>query len=92
MRTPLDIGIEITLYEIGTANKGVFRITEFVGMDSSCTVYIAVYTDAEGNVFSVRLKEFCPLSIDISREEASLVISESCSTEFDAMLSCFTSG
>ena len=92
MRTPLDIGTEIILYEIGTAHDRVFHITELVGMGASCIVYTAVYSDSEGNTFTVRLKEFFPLDLNISRSDSTLMIPEECKAEFGEMLYCFTSG
>lgn len=92
MRKPLSVGTEIQLYEIGSSKATSFTITEMVGMGASCIVYTAVHVDAEGNAFSVRLKEFLPMEMDITRDGTNLIVSEGYKAEFSEMLSCFTSG
>lgn len=90
MKSALKIGEKITLNEIGTEKQTVFTIKEVIGIGASCIVYTAVYTDGEGNTFSVRLKEFYPEGTDIQRNGTSLDISDT--ERFSAMLSFFTSG
>lgn len=90
MKSALKIGEKITLNEIGTDKQTVFTIKEVIGIGASCIVYTAVYTDGEGNTFSVRLKEFYPEGTDIQRNGTSLDISDT--ERFSAMLSFFTSG
>lgn len=92
MRTPLAIGTDIVLSEIGTTHQRIFHLIDVVGMGASCIVYTASYRDAEGNLFTVRLKEFYPLYPIISREGNCLCIDDEHATEFNEMLSCFTSG
>lgn len=90
MKSALKIGEKIILNEIGTDKQTVFTIKEVIGIGASCIVYTAVYTDGEGNTFSVRLKEFYPEGTDIQRNGTSLEISDK--ERFSAMLSFFTSG
>lgn len=90
MKSALKIGEKIILNEIGTDKQTVFTIKEVIGIGASCIVYTAVYTDGEGNTFSVRLKEFYPEGTDIQRNGTSLEISDN--ERFSAMLSFFTSG
>lgn len=90
MRIPLHINSEITLYEIGTDKKFIFRITDVIGMGASCIVYTAVYTDLQGNEFTVRLKELYPADCEITRETDNSL--ECNSDDFEKYLTRFTDG
>lgn len=92
MRIPLDTGTVIRLNEIGTAKVYDFKIEELIGMGGSCIVYTAVYTDSEGNRFSVRLKEFYPEWLAINRENLSLTVSDDQQEDFSESLQQFTDG
>ena len=76
MREYLKQGSHILLREIGTEKRFDFEIQEVIGMGASCIVYMAVYTDAEQNQFTIRLKECFPDGLNICRKNDVLLISE----------------
>ena len=93
MKQALSLQEMITLNEVGTSRIFSFQITELVGIGSSCIVYTAVYNDAEGNSFPVRLKECYPAELEITREsDNSLSVPEEQRVRLDALLEHFTQG
>lgn len=92
MRTPLMNGTMIHLNEIGTTKCNDFTIEEMIGMGGSCIVYTAFYLDAEGNRFSVRLKELYPEWCHLEREGNTLIVPEDQAADFSSAMQQFTDG
>ena len=92
MREYLTQGSHIQLKEIGTEKTFDFEIQEVIGMGASCIVYTAVYTDAEKNQFTIRLKECFPEGLNIFRKNDVLVISEESEEKFEKHITHFTEG
>lgn len=92
MRTPLMNGTTIYLNEIGTTRCNDVTIEEMIGMGGSCIVYTAVYLDAEGNRFSVRLKELYPEWIHLERKGNTLIVPEDQAADFSSAMQQFTDG
>ena len=92
MRTPIENGTTIQLCEVGTDKTFAFCIKELVGMGGSCIVYTAVYTDAENNRFTVRLKELYPEWLDLSRDGIKLSVPDDKADSFAEAMRQFTDG
>ncbi|MBR7085801.1 MAG: hypothetical protein IKI37_11630, partial [Oscillospiraceae bacterium] len=92
MRDYLTQGSHIQLREIGTEKAFDFEIREVIGIGASCIVYTAVYTDAEQNQFTIRLKECFPEGLNIFRKNNVLVIPEENKQKFEKHITHFTEG
>ena len=92
MRKPIKNGTVIQLCEVGTDKTFAFCIKELIGMGGSCIVYTAVYTDAENNRFTVRLKELYPEWLGLSRDGISLSVSNDKEDSYAEAVQQFTEG
>lgn len=76
-----------------TNNVGEYQITELIGRGSSCAVYLADFTDYEGNVTEHILKEYNPTSFHTVRSsDGRLVVREDECEEFENGLLRFREG
>lgn len=93
MKQALAENTEIILCETGTDKQFCFKILNIIGMGASCIVYTASYTDAEGNTFTVLLKEFYPSGLEITRNSAmELVVPDKYNDNFEKYMQRFTDG
>ncbi|MGN1086901.1 MAG: protein kinase, partial [Porcipelethomonas sp.] len=93
MKQALPENKDIILCETGTYKQYCFKILNIIGMGASCIVYTASYTDAEGNTFTVRLKEFYPSGLEITRNSAmELVVPDKYNDNFEKYTQRFTDG
>lgn len=77
----------------GADNIGEYRIAEMIGKGSSCAVYLADFTDYEGNVTEHILKEYNPASLHVVRSsDGKLIIKEDECEEFENGLLRFQAG
>lgn len=77
----------------GANNAGEYRITEMIGKGSSCAVYLADFTDYEGNVTEHILKEYNPISLHVARlSDSRLIVKEDEHEEFENGLLRFRAG
>lgn len=77
----------------GTNKAGEYRIAEMIGKGSSCAVYLADFTDHEGNVTEHVLKEYNPISLHTVRSsEGRLVVKEEEREDFENGLLRFRAG
>ena len=77
----------------GANNVGKYRIAEMIGKGSSCAVYLADFTDHEGNVTEHILKEYNPMSLHTVRSSGGrLIVKEDEREEFENGLLRFRAG
>lgn len=77
----------------GTNREGEYRIAEMIDKGSSCAVYLADFTDHEGNVTEHILKEYNPASLHIVRSsDGRLVVKEDEREDFENGLLRFRAG
>lgn len=77
----------------GANREGEYRITEMIGKGSSCAVYLADFTDHEGNVTEHILKEYNPVSLHTARSSGGwLTVKEDECEEFENGLLRFRAG
>lgn len=74
-------------------NMGEYRIAEMIGKGSSCAVYLADFTDHEGNVTEHILKEYNPATLHAARSsDGRLTVEEAERAEFENDLLRFRTG
>lgn len=74
-------------------NMGEYRIAEMIGKGSSCAVYLADFTDHEGNVTEHILKEYNPATLHAVRSsDGRLTVEEAERAEFENDLLRFRTG
>lgn len=74
-------------------NMGEYRIAEMIGKGSSCAVYLADFTDHEGNVTEHILKEYNPATLHAVRSsDGRLTVEEAERAEFENGLLRFRTG
>ncbi len=89
----MDRYLEEGAFFLGTNRAGEYRIAEMIGKGSSCAVYLADFTDHEGNMTEHILKEYNPASLHTVRaSDGRLVVKEEEREDFENGLLRFREG